>query len=1112
MNRTANPVPSCDFRRAQSPRVPVAVIFLAALTVFPFVPPLRAQAPPKSAQPAVVNPETSTPPPKTTSNSTGKTSAESKAPASPAPVLVSPANAKLALQEYAKGRSDEDGHDWRGAYEAFVEASRLNPNNREYSIRRDIDRGHVVQMYVDRAERDAVSNRLPEARAELSAAIALDPTDATARERWSELSNVDARVLVRNLDKENLQGEIILQPTAGLHDFDYRGNVQGAYEEVARQFGLHVTFDVDLSPTPVRLQLQGADFYLAMKVLGSITATFWRPLAPDLFFVAQDNREKRNQYETSLSRTVVLPASATPEDMTEVLRVVRDLTGITRTEMDTRSRTITFRAPPDALALATKLIENLEKPRGQMMLDVEILEVDRNAARNLGIIPPQTAQAYALNRQEVQQAQSGLAGLVAVIQQVFGASSSLTGLTDPQIAGLVASGQLGLSTLVPPLIAFGGGNSTLLATLPGATANFSNMLSLVKEARHLRLRAEDGHPATFFVGDRVPISTQQYSNSLTSSENIPNVSLSNFPTSTLTTGTAPAFVTTATLRQPTSTTTNGVATTTPAFIDILEVNNTANTLSVFLGNGDGTFQNRVDYPTGKGPVAIATGDFNGDGNLDVAVANQLDNTVSIFFGDGTGVLTPKSKVTVGHLPTYIISGDFNSDGKVDLAVTNFDDNTVSILLGNGDGTFKPQVLYATGNAPTCITSADFNGDGHPDIAVTEKNDNTVSVFLGKGDGTFFNRIAYATGEGPVNVQTADINGDTIFDLAVANSLDNSISILIGNGDGTFGVETPYPTNTTPLSIAIADFNVDGRPDLAVAEQGGNTVGLFIGVGGGIVSGPLDLTVGTQPVSVATADFNGDGLPDLVVANQGSNDVTVIINSNAVAAAATNATPEDQVGTPYPNVEYLDLGVKLKATPHLHADAEVSLQLSMEIRALSGNSLNAIPIVSNRTIEQTVRLKENETTILSGFLNTEADRGINSLPGIGSIPGLNVILGDQTRNDTNDELIIMITPKRLEPVDKKDTELYAGHEPRQGGGRSVGATFDERPVQQPFQQPRTFQPRQPRPNQQVPPQQQPPQQVQPQQEPGQPPEQQPQFQPVPPSEPINEPPQETEPQN
>jgi Flp pilus assembly secretin CpaC len=1013
----------------------------------------------------------------------------------------------LALQEYAKGRSDEDGHDWRGAYEAFIEAARLNPNNREYSIRRDIDRGHVVQMYVDRAERDAVSGRMPEARAELSAAIALDPADATARERWSELSNVDARVLVRNLDKENLKGEIILKPTQGAHDFDYRGNAQGAYEEIARQFGLHVTFDVDLTPTPVRFQIQGADFYLAMKVLNSITATFWRPLAPDLFFVAPDNREKRNQYETSLSRTVVLPASATPEDMTEVLRVVRDLTGITRTEMDTRSRTITFRAPPDSLALATKLIESLEKPRGQMMLDVEILEVDRNAARNLGIIPPQTAQAYTLNRQEVQQAQSGLAGLVAVIQQVFGASSSLTGLTDPQIAGLIASGQLGLSTLVPPLIAFGGGNSTLLATLPGATANFSNMLSLVKEVRHLRLRAEDGHPATFFVGDRVPISTQQYSNSLTSSENIPNVSLSNFPTSTLITGTAPAFVTTATLRTPTTTTVNGTSTTTPAFIDILEVNNTANTLSVFLGNGDGTFQNRADYPTGKGPVGIATGDFNGDGNLDVAVVNQTDGTVSLFFGDGTGVLKPRSAtLAVGKLPTYIISADFNSDGKIDLAVTNFDDNTVSILLGNGDGTFKPQVLYATGNAPTCITSADFNGDGHPDIALTEKNDNTVSVFLGVGDGTFHTRLSYATGEGPVNVQTSDINGDTIFDLAVANSLDNSISILTGNGDGTFGLETPYPTNTTPLSIAIADFNVDGRPDLAVAEEGGNTVGLFIGVGGGILSGPLDLTVGTQPVSVATADFNGDGLPDLVDVNQGSNDATVIINSNAVAAAATNATPQDELGTPYPNVEYLDLGVKLKATPHLHADNEVSLQLNLEIRALSGSSLNSIPVVSNRTIEQTVRLKENETSILSGFLTNEHDRGLNSLPGIGSIPGLNVILGDQTRNDVNDEMIIMITPKRLEPVDKKDTELYAGHEPRQGGGRSVGATFDERQPQQPYQGPRTFQPRQPRTNQQVPGQQQPPQQVQPQQQ------QEPQFQPVPPPEPLNEPPQETEPQN
>jgi Flp pilus assembly secretin CpaC len=1028
--------------------------------------------------------------------------------ATPALVSVSVANVKLAQQKYILARSAEDARDWRAAYEDLAEAARLNPNNHEYPVRRDIDRGHVVQMYVDRAERDAISDRLVEARADLSAAIALDPTDATVRERWDELSNVDARVQALAFEKNNLAGEVVLAPTPGVHDFDYKGSVQGAYEEVARQFGLHVTFDVDLTASQVRFQIQGADFKTAMKVLGDISATFFRPLASDLFFVAQDSGEKRKQYEASVARTVLLPAASTPEDMTEVLRVVRDVTGITRTEMDTRSRTITFRGDPQTLALATKLVEDLEKPRGQMMLDVEILEVNRQAAMNLGIIPPQTAQAYALNQQEVQQAQSGLTGLVGVIESVFGSNSSVAGLTNPQIAGLIAGGQLGLNSLLPPLIAFGGGASTFLATLPGATANFSNMLSLVKEVRHVRLRAEDGHPATFFVGDRVPVSFQQYQASLTSSENIPNISAANFPTSTLDTGTTPTFVATATLR--TSTTSSTTTTTTSAFPDILEVNSASDTLSVFLGNGDGTFQNRVDYPTGHGPVGIATGDFNNDGNLDVAVLNQGDNTITIFLGNGTGVLKAASVIPVGHAPTYIISADFNSDGKLDLAVTNFSDNTLSVLLGNGDGTFQPQALYATGNGPAAVCSADFNQDGHPDIAEVDKNDNTVSVFIGNGDGTFKPRVAYATGAGPVAVQTQDLNGDTIPDLAVANSVDSTLSILLGNGDGTFGVETPYPTNTTPVSLVISDFNEDGRPDIAVAEEGSNTVGLFIGTGGGIFSGPLDLSVGTEPVSVAEADFNQDGLPDLVVVNESSNTATVIINSNAVESATlgsaltgTTGTSAGNLGTPYPSVEYLDLGVKLKATPRLHADNEVTLQLSMEIRALSGNSLNDIPIVSNRTVEQTVRLRENESTLLSGFEDVEADHGENGLPGISTLPGMNVILGDLTRTDNDDEVLILITPKRLQPTERKDTELYAGHEPRQGGGRSVGASFDERMPQQ-FQQPENQQqeqqqPPQGRPQQGLPPGAPRPGQPGQPQQPGQPPQQGQQGQPPPQNE-------------
>jgi type II secretory pathway component GspD/PulD (secretin) len=134
-------------------------------------------------------------------------------------------------------------------------------------------------------------------------------------------------------------------------------------------------------------------------------------------------------------------------------------------------------------------------------------------------------------------------------------------------------------------------------------------------------------------------------------------------------------------------------------------------------------------------------------------------------------------------------------------------------------------------------------------------------------------------------------------------------------------------------------------------------------------------------------------------------------------------------------------VKLKVTPRMHPNSEVTLQAALEVRSLTGVSLNQLPIISNRTIEQTVRLKENETTLLAGFLNVSATHTVNGWPGIGDLEGINYLSGDHTNDDSVDEVLILITPRRLNPAPRVERLLYAGHAPAQGAG-SVGQTFDE----------------------------------------------------------------------
>jgi uncharacterized protein (UPF0548 family) len=270
-----------------------------------------------------------------------------------------------------------------------------------------------------------------------------------------------------------------------------------------------------------------------------------------------------------------------------------------------------------------------------------------------------------------------------------------------------------------------------------------------------------------------------------------------------------------------------------------DVSPTRGSLSVLLGNGDGTFQTAVTYSfAGTNLTAIVVGDFNGDGKLDLAVGNEgppysgyLDAGVSVLLGNGDGTFQQAVNSSAPGAGGYqYVVGDFNGDGKLDLAMPNggtaqagYTDNGVSVLLGNGDGTFQTAVNYTVGAAPSSLVVGDFNGDGKPDLAVTKEGtapdypDGGVSVLLGNGDGTFQPAVNYAAGSRPISLAVGDFNRDGKPDLAVGdfgfysnNWTDAGVSVLLGNGDGTFQTATNlYDSLGAYPFLAVGDFNGEG---------------------------------------------------------------------------------------------------------------------------------------------------------------------------------------------------------------------------------------------------------------------------------------------------------------
>ena len=369
---------------------------------------------------------------------------------------------------------------------------------------------------------------------------------------------------------------------------------------------------------------------------------------------------------------------------------------------------------------------------------------------------------------------------------------------------------------------------------------------------------------------------------------------------------------------------------------------------VTLGNGDGTFQPAVAYPATGAPENVGTGHFTGSGNLDIIALARIDcNCVEVLPGNGDGTfraaVVTSIPYSVGGLA--MASGDFNGDGKLDVAVSGGFDTTfqVDILLGHGDGIFRADGFYGVSADPISVVGGHFHGGNKVDLAVGNLLDSSVSALLGDGDGGFERAVEYGT-YAPISMSAGDLNGDGREDLVVANYgsasnyLSSSLSVLTGNGDGTFQPGLAYPAGESLNYVAIGDFNGDRKPDLVTVDSLANTIITLLNTGVvtfspttpltfptqliGTTSAPQSTTLnnsGTKPLTISSVTYSGESFHMRTtckgsVAPGASCSITATFTPQAENVTTGTVTIHDSASSKPQFVELVGTGTVVKLIP------------------------------------------------------------------------------------------------------------------------------------------------------------------------------------------------------
>lgn len=350
------------------------------------------------------------------------------------------------------------------------------------------------------------------------------------------------------------------------------------------------------------------------------------------------------------------------------------------------------------------------------------------------------------------------------------------------------------------------------------------------------------------------------------------------------------------------------------------------------------------YLSAETTRGVCAGDFDGDGDLDLATAGlYLPEDIAILPNNGDGTFAAKTDYVHCGMIEEVNCADLNGDGHLDLAGVSWAFDSLVIMLGDGSGTFAAYDCYELGRGPTALAIADYDGDGDLDIATTDHFDDSVSVWFNDGDGTYSNRGFFEAGNEPIGIAVADFDADNDIDIATANVQGDDISVLLNDGNGDFSTHTEFAVNNGPWGIVAADLDGDGDVDLATGDYESSDVCVLKNSGSGDFSSTTTVTLSEMVFvsDLCAADLDGDGDIDLGVIGLGNIKVFTLLNNGNASfvegnTGGCNGLASDIIAADLDGDGDLDFAVANEA------DNSVSISLNNSTLAVDDSESSTLP--------------------------------------------------------------------------------------------------------------------------------------------------------------------------